>query len=260
MGYKLDLNTPKTFNEKLQWLKLYDRKEIYTKMVDKYEAKEYVSNIIGREYIVKTLGIYDKFDDINFRELPNKFVIKCTHDSGGVIICKDKEKFNVKRAKNKINKKLRQNFYYNAREWPYKNVKPRIIIEEYLENINNEGLADYKIMCFNGKAMCSFVCIERDSTTGVKINFYDRSWNKMDVERHYKNFNKNIERPKNYDKMIEFSEKLAKNIKFLRVDFYEINGKLYFGELTFYPGAGYEEFNPFEYDKLLGSWIDLKGE
>lgn len=260
MKYRLNLEHPKTFNEKLQWLKLYDRKDIYTKMVDKYEVKKYVASIIGEEYIIPTLGVYNKFEDINFSQLPNQFVIKCTHDSGGIVICKNKETFNFKQAKKKLEKNLKQNFYYKAREWPYKNVKPRIIVEKYIEDVNNKDLKDYKLMCFNGKVKCSFVCLERNSKSGLKIDFYDENWNKMNFSRHYKNSNQETKKPNNYEKMVEFSERLSKGTKFLRVDFYEIKDQLYFGELTFYPGAGYEEFTPFEYDEILGNWIDLGGE
>lgn len=260
MKYKLKLENPKTFNEKLQWLKLYDRKDIYTKMVDKYEAKKYVASIIGEEYIIPTLGVYNQFEDIDFSQLPNQFVIKCTHDSGGIVICKNKETFDFKQAKKKLERKLKQNFYYNAREWPYKNVKPRIIVEKYIEDVNNKDLTDYKLMCFNGKVKCSFVCIERNSKSGLKIDFYDENWEKMNFARHYRNSNKETKKPNNYEKMVEFSEQLSKGTKFVRVDFYEIKDQLYFGELTFYPGAGYEEFTPFKYDELLGSWIDLEGE
>lgn len=260
MKYKLDLENPKTFNEKLQWLKLYDRQDRYTKMVDKCEAKKYVANIIGDEYIIPTLGVYDRFEDINFSQLPNQFVLKCTHDSGGIVICKNKNKFNCKQAKKKLEKNLKQNFYYTAREWPYKNVKPRIIVEKYMKDVDNEDLTDYKLMCFNGKVKCSFVCLERNSKSGLKVDFYDRNWKKMNFSRHYKNSKQETNKPTNYEKMVKFAEQLSNGTKFIRVDFYEIKNKLYFGELTFYPGAGYEEFTPFEYDEILGSWINLKGE
>ena len=161
IGKKLNLENPKTFNEKLQWLKLNDRKDIYTTMVDKYEVKDYVANIIGKEYVIPTLGIYDKFEDINFENLPNQFVMKCTHDSGSTIVCKDKSKLNIKQIKNKLNKFLKKNFYYEGREWPYKNVKPRIIIEQYMENDNGTPIADYKFYCFSGKSNYVMVCTER---------------------------------------------------------------------------------------------------
>lgn len=257
IGKKLNLKNPQTFNEKMQWLKLNDRKEIYTTMVDKYDVKKYVANIIGEEYIIPTIGVYDNFDNINFDELPNKFVIKCTHDSGGVAVCKDKSTFNIEIARKKINDCLKKNFYYLGREWPYKNVKPRIIIEKFLDDEKNEDLIDYKIMCFNGKAQCSFLCLNRRSKEGLNVDFYDLNWNKMPFERHYKQSNIVMEKPENYDLMIELAEKLAKNIPFVRVDFYDIKGKVYFGELTFYPGSGMEEFNPEEWDKKLGDLLVL---
>lgn len=257
MDRKLDLKNPRTFNEKLQWLKLYNRNPLYTTMVDKYEVKSYVSSIIGSEYIIKTLGIYEDFDDIDFSKLPDRFVIKCTHDSGGVVICKDKSKFDISKARKKINECLKSNFYFMGREWPYKNVKPRIIIEEFLDNHDNNDLNDYKFMCFNGKFKCSFVCTERRSDDGLKVTFFDKNWNVMPFERHYSKSKKKIEKPKNYNKMIELSEKLAKKMPFVRIDFYEVEGKIYFGEITFFPGNGTEEFTPEKYDYVLGSWIRL---
>lgn len=257
MKKKLNLENPQTFNEKLQWLKLNEKKDIYTTMVDKYEAKKYVANLIGEEYIIPTIAVYDKFDDIDFNKLPNQFVIKCTHDSGGVVLCKDKEKFDINIAKQKIERCLKKNYFYDGREWPYKNIKPRIIIEKYMSDSKNEDLIDYKIMCFNGIPRCSFTCSNRRSKEGLNVDFYDIEWNKMPFERHYKNSKDIIKKPKNYDLMIELSKKLSKETKFLRVDFYEIEGKLYFGELTFFPGGGMEEFTPEEWDRKLGDMIDI---
>lgn len=250
---KLNLDNPQTFNEKLQWLKLYDRNPKYTKMVDKYEVKEYVSNIIGKQYIIPTLGVWDKFENIDFEKLPNQFVLKCTHDSGGIVICKDKNKFNYKDAERKINECLKRNYYYAGREWPYKNVKPRIIAEKYMEQKSKEELKDYKIMCFSGRAKCSFVCSDRYSKEGLKVTFFDLNWNKLPFERHYPSSSEKIDKPSNYNLMIKLSEELAQDIPFIRVDWYEIDGKLYFGELTFYPGSGFEEFTPKEWDTTLGS-------
>ena len=256
IGKKLNLKNPQTFNEKLQWLKLYDRKDVYTTMVDKYEVKKYVANIIGEEYIIPTLGIYDKFEDIDFNKLPNQFVMKCTHDSGSTIICKDKNEFNIDEAKKKINKCLKHNYYYSFREWPYKNVKPRIIIEKFMKS-NEIGLRDYKIMCFNGKVKCSFVCLNRYSSEGLNIDFFDLEWKKMPFKRHYENSKEKIEKPINYELMINLSEKISEKSEFMRVDWYEIDQKLYFGEITFFPGAGFEEFEPEEYDKILGDMLEL---
>jgi hypothetical protein len=254
---KLDIENPKAFNEKLQWLKLYDRNPLYTKLVDKYEVRKYITKTLGEEYLIPLIGVWDKFEDIDFSKLPNQFVLKCTHDSGGLVICTDKEKLDVEAGKKRINRCLRRNFYYMYREWPYKNVKPRIICERYMLDESGLDLKDYKFMCFNGKVKCSFVCLNRHSSTGLNVDFYDMDWKPIPFERHYKNSGSVIAQPKNFDKMIEFAEKLSKGIPFVRVDFYETNGQLFFGELTFYPGSGFEEFTPESYDYLLGSWIEL---
>ena len=256
MGKTLNLDNPKTFNEKLQWLKLNDRKKEYSTMVDKIAVKEYISNVIGENYVIPTIGVYDKFDDIDFNELPNQFVLKCTHDSGGVVICKDKLKLNKKEARKKINKFLKRKYYYAHREWPYKNVKPRIIIEEYMKDKNSEELIDYKVMCFNGKAKIIFTCTERFGG-GLKVTFFDLNWNKLPFKRHYPTSEKQISKPKCLKEMVNLSERLSKGVPFVRVDWYEINGKLFFGEYTFYPGAGLEEFTPDKWDSKLGDLIDL---
>ena len=231
-------------------------------MVDKYEAKKYVADIIGEEYIIPTLGVWNNVEDIEFESLPNQFVLKCTHDSGGVIICKDKKNFNIENAKKKLKDSLKQNFYYKGREWPYKNVKPRIIAEKFMYDENTEDLNDYKFMCFNGQVKCSFTCTERRSSSGLKVTFFDKEWHKMPFERHYPSSNKEIKKPINYDLMLRISEKLSQDMDFVRVDLYEINGKVYFGELTFFPGCGMEEFIPDKWDNILGSWLALpkKGE
>jgi len=251
----LNLQTPQTFNEKLQWLKLNDRKDIYTKMVDKYEAKSYVSKIIGNKYIIPTLGIYNNFDEIDFNKLPNQFVIKCTHDSGGLVIVTDKSKLDIKKAKKKINKSLKRNYYYLGREWPYKNVKPRIIVEKYMKDNKDTSMRDYKFFCFNGNPYCILLCNDRN--TELKETFFDLNWKILPFKRPNHSIDTNIEKPHNLDKMIEFSKKLSLNIPFLRVDFYEINGNLYFGELTFYPAGGFSKFEPEEWDLKLGNLIDL---
>lgn len=256
MGKKLDLKNPKTFNEKLQWLKINDKNKEYTKMVDKYEVKKYVSDLIGKEYVIPTLGIYEKFDDIKFDELPNQFVIKCTHDSGGIIICHNKREFNIKEAKRKIDKSLKVNYYYFGREWPYKNIKPRIIVEKYMVDESKTELKDYKFFCFYGEPRLMFVATNRGKDT--KFNFYDLEFNKLPVKQHYNNSDKKILKPKGFEKMIELSRKLSENIPHVRVDFYDINGKVYFGELTFYHFSGMEKFEPEEYDKKLGDMLDLR--
>jgi len=256
MDKKLNLENPTTFNEKLQWLKINDRNSKYIKMVDKYEAKKYISSIIGEEYIIPTLGVWDKFDDINFDSLPNQFVLKCTHDSGGVVIVKDKSKMDFDKARKKIAKSLKKNFYWRGREWPYKRIKPRIIAEEYLVDESGVELKDYKVMCFNGKVKCTFVCSNRKQ--GLNIDIYDENWNLMPFERlNHPQSGNLIKKPENYDLMVKMAEKLSENIPFLRIDFYNINGKLYVGELTFYPANGMEGFKPETFDEIMGSWLNL---
>lgn len=255
MGKPLNLNDPKTFNEKLQWLKIHNRKPEYTTMVDKYAVKQYVADRIGEQYIIPTLGVWEHFDDIDFDNLPKQFVLKCTHDSGGIVICRDKSKLDKKTAKKKLEYYLKRKYYYIHREWPYKNVKPRIIAEKYMTNGDGEDLNDYKLMCFNGKVKTTFVCSDRFSKDGLKVTFYDTDWRRMPFERHYPASKTEIDKPQTYEEMVILAEKLSFGIPFVRVDFYEINGNIYFGELTFFPGSGYEEFTPEEWDKTLGNWI-----
>ncbi len=261
LNKKLDLSNPQTFNEKLQWLKLHDRKKIYTTMVDKYEAKKYVASIIGEEYIIPTIGIYERFDDIDFDKLPNQFVIKCTHDSGGLVICKDKSQIDIKTARKKINRSLKRNYFYGGREWPYKNVKPRIIIEKYMEDKKNKIMRDYKIFCFNGKPEIMYLSegLEDHATAG--ISFYDMDFKLTDCKRKdYRQISYIPEKPKNWERMKKYSAILSKGIPHLRVDWYEINGKLYFGELTFYTQTGMIPFEDESWDKKLGNLIKLDQE
>ena len=257
MGSKLNLDNPRTFNEKLQWLKLYDRKDIYTKMVDKYEAKKYVADIIGKGYIIPTIGIYDKFDDINFSELPNQFVIKCTHNSGGLVIVKDKKKLDIKGVKRKINRSLKRKYYYHGREWPYKNVKPRIIIEKYMEDENDGELRDYKLFCFNGRFEIMFIATNRHGDGDTYFDFFDRSFKHLPFTNGHPNAPRVPHKPQNFNKMIKLAERLSKNIPQVRVDFYDVDGKIYFGEMTFSHWSGMMPFDPEEWDEKLGDLIDL---
>lgn len=262
MGKELNLNNPQTFNEKIQWLKLYDRHPEYTMMVDKYAAKQYVASKIGYEYIIPTLGVWTKFDDIDFDKLPNKFVLKCTHDSGGLVICKDKSKLDIAAAKRKIEHCLKRKYYYIHREWPYKNVPPRIIAEKYMtDNVNtstNETLKDYKFYCFNGIPDYLYVSDNMDDHSKAKVCFMNTEWEKASFGRtDYKKFDQVPEKPQQFEKMKELVQELSKDIPFLRVDFYEINKRIYFGELTFHPCAGYMPFDPKEWDEKLGELVIL---
>lgn len=257
-GKKLDLENPKTFNEKLQWLKLYDRKPEYTAMVDKCEAKKYVAERIGQEYIIPTLGVWDRFEDIDFDQLPNQFVLKCTHDSGGLVICKDKSKLNMHNARHRIERSLQRNFFWVGREWPYKDVKPRIIAEQYLVTNQGKDLPDYKMFMFEGKLFCTLVCTERNSQSGLKEDFYDPQWNHLEMRRpNHDNSAERHAKPENYEQMVALAQKLAKDIPFIRVDFYNLNGRLYFGELTFFPASGFEGFAPQQWDAEMGELLKL---
>lgn len=256
---ELDLENPKTFNEKMQWLKLNDRKDIYTTMVDKYEVKKYVSDIIGEEYVIPTLGIWNNFDEINFEQLPNQFVLKCTHDSGGLVICKDKSKLDIKKAKKIINKCLKQNYYYKTREWPYKNVKPRIIAEQFVEDNNDKELRDYKFFCFNGEPKLMFIASGRQNPNSETcFDFYDMDFNHLNILNGHPMAKIEIHKPINFEKMKELSRTLSQNIPILRVDFYEVNGKILFGELTFSHWGGIIPFEPEEWDYKIGEWIEIK--
>lgn len=257
MSKKLNLNNPQTFNEKLQWLKINDRKDIYTIMVDKYEVKNYVSKKIGEEYLIPTIGIYNSFEEINFEKLPNQFVIKCTHDSGGLVICRDKTNLDVKKAKKKINKYLKRKYFYIHREWPYKNVKPRIIIEKYMEDEKDNELRDYKLFCFNGTYKMMFIATNRQGEGDTYFDFFDRDFNHLPFTNGHPNAPKLPHKPHNYKKMIELAEKLSANIPQVRVDFYEVNGKIYFGEMTFFHWSGLVPFEPEKWDIKLGDWIKL---
>lgn len=253
---KIDWVNPKTYNEKLQWLKLYDRRPEYTIMVDKYAAKEHVSKIIGSQYIIPTLGIWDRFDDIDFASLPDQFVLKCTHDSGGLVIVKDKSDFDMTAARKKIEACLKKNYFWKGREWPYKNVHPRIIAEKYMVDESNSELKDYKIYNFNGDP--KFIEVDYDRFKSHKRNIYNIDWDYLDIMMQYPNdSNKYISRPKALDIMLEAAKKLSKDIPHLRTDFYSIDDKIYFGEMTFYSSSGFMKITPDIWDERIGDWIEL---
>lgn len=254
---KLDLNNPITYNQKLQWLKLNDRKDIYTTMVDKEAVKKYVANIIGEEFIIPTLGVWDNFDEINFRLLPNQFVLKCTHDSGSIVICRDKDKFDKEKAHKSINKGMKRNLYWSGREWPYKNVKPRIIAEKFMLDKKTEELKDYKFYCFDGKVKVVVINSDRNTSKKTKGDFYDRNFNYLDFQWGFEHAEVKPGKPELFDDMIRIAEKLSKGIPEVRIDLYYCNGKIYFGEYTFFDGSGMTRFEPKEWDYKMGTFIKL---
>lgn len=262
VGKKLNLKTPTSISEKLQWLKLYNRKAEYTKMVDKYEMKAIVAEKIGKEHVIPALGVWDSFDKIDFSELPEKFVLKCTHDSGSVIICTDRSKFDKKRARKKLESALKRNYFWGGREWPYKNVTPRIMAEPYIEGLGNPDSIEYKITCFDGKLGFSTICTGvAHSTLNVRKNdFYDKDFNMLPFWAFYKHSENPItEKPDVLDEIIDYAEIIAEGVPYLRVDFYVLDGNVYFGEATFFTWSGFLKFEPKDedWDKKLGELLKL---
>lgn len=259
LGKKLNWKNPKTFNEKLQWLKLYDRNPAYCSMVDKYAAKQFAAERIGSQYVVPLLaGPWDSFDEIDFDALPEQFVLKTTHDCGGVWICTDKQKLDKRAAKAFFRKHLKNNYYLSGREWPYKNVKPRIFAELFLSELGNDDLRDYKFFCFDGVPKLMFIASERQSQDQeTKFDFYDMDFNHLPIINGHPNSPHPIVKPENFERMKELAAVLSDGIPHLRVDFYECGGRLYLGELTFSHWSGFIAFEPDEWDERIGSWIKL---
>lgn len=263
MRRKINWENPRYFTEKIQVLKLINRNPLYTTMVDKYAVKQYVSDIFGPEYIIPTLGIWDSPDEIDWAKLPNQFVLKTTHGGGGggVVICRNKEHLDILKAKEKLNLSLKFDIYREFREWPYKNVPRKVIAEQYMESTDYEGthdLTDYKFYCFNGEP--KYCQVIRDRNSCETIDFYDMKWQHQDfigLNPNVSNGLKSVSCPKQLLKMIEMCQVLSQGIPFLRVDLYEINGKVYFGELTFFPASGYGAFSPSEWDEILGRLINI---
>ena len=260
MAKELDLVEPKTLNEKLQWLKLHDHRPEYTMMVDKFGVRDYIQKVMGEEYLIPLLGVWESVDDIDFSALPDQFVLKCNHNSGlGMCICKDKSKLDVNKVKRELQKGMEQDYYLTGREWPYKNVQRKIIAEKFMKDIENDDLVDYKIHNFNGEPKFVLVCRDRFKNTGLTEDFYSIEWKKMDVKRPgIPNAKAILPRPEMLEKMLEFSRILAKDIPFLRTDFYVINQKIYFGELTFFPASGMVKFEPEKWDEEFGKWLEVK--
>lgn len=257
MKYPLDLANPKTFNTKLQWLKLHDRNPLYTKYVDKYEVRKFISEKIGNKYLIDLLGYWNTFDEIDFNKLPNQFVIKCTHDSQSVVICKDKNMLNIENTRKKIVTALSRNFYCGYREWPYKNVPPKIIAEKYMED-KNGAFVDYKFFCFNGYVDCVMVCLDRH-LNDTKFYFFDSQWKLKRLNIRGKNAPENfsIPKPDCIDEMFSIASILSREIPFVRVDLFECDGKVFFGELTFFHDAGFDGDLLPETDEYFGKLINL---
>lgn len=255
---KLHLTDPKTFNEKLQWLKLYDRRPIYTTIVDKYKVREYIAEKIGSEYLVPFHGAWDTEEEINFDILPDQFVLKCNHNSGiGMCICTDKSKLDIKKVKKELKRGLKQNYYKKEREWPYKDVPRKIIAEMFLKS-DEGGLTDYKVHCFNGEPKLILVCKDRFTVTGLTEDFYSEDWIHLNIKRPDIEWASSpIQKPEQLDEILQLSRTLSKDIPFLRVDFYIVEGKVYFSELTLYPASGFSSFEPQIWDDKLGEWLHL---
>jgi len=256
MNKDLNLDEPKTFNEKLQWLKLYGRKDEYTEMTDKYAMKDYVTRKIGEGHTIPILGVWNKFSDIDFSQLPNQFVLKCTHDSQSRIFCTDKNTFDFKAAKKKLTKCLRINYYYFEREYVYKNIKPKIIAEPLLsDGVSTNRLTDYKFFCFNG--VPKILCISKFTPEGAVADFFDMDFNHIDDPFQVHNDPITPKKPTCFDQMKKEASLFSKDIPQLRVDFYIIDGKPLIGEFTFFSCAGYESFKSDEWNETMGSWIKL---
>lgn len=259
LKYDLNLLSPNTFSEKIQWLKINDRKDIYTILVDKYKVREYIKEKLGEEYLIPLIGIWDDPDDIDFNKLPDQFVLKCNHNSGlGMCICKDKSKLDISKVRRELKKGLKQDYYLTGREWPYKNVSRKIIAEKYMKNEHETELKDYKFFCFNGEP--KYCQVISDRSTNETIDFFDMKWNHQEfigLNSKCSNSKYPIAKPVTFEKMKEFAYILAKNTKFVRIDFYEIERKLYFGEITFYPASGFGNFKPSEWNEKLGEMVNL---
>lgn len=258
-GRKLSLKTPKTFSEKLQWLKLYNRKPEQTIMVDKYAVRDFVAEKIGSEYLIPLLGVWDSPDDIEFDSLPEQFVLKCNHTSGaGLHICTDKSTLDKEAVKEDLKTAMNKDYYLTNREWPYKNVPRKIIAEKYMIDVSTNDLRDYKFFTFDGEPKFLFVASERHKEgSETKFDFFDMNYNHMDFTNGHPNAAELPQKPECFEEMISLARKLSEGTPHLRVDFYEIDGKVYFGELTFFHWSGMIPFNPVEWDYKLGEMLHL---
>lgn len=255
-GRKCDLKNPSTFNEKIQYLKLYNRKQVYTIMADKYLCKEYVGNLIGSKYVVPLVAVFNSTSEINIEELPSKFVIKTTHGCGGMIIQKGNGSIDYSSRFKELEKSLRSNYYNIGREWPYKNIKPRIIVEELLEDPSRDQIIVYKFFCFNGVPFIVQV-IQDDKKETETIDYFDMEWNLLDLKQNFPNSENHLSKPYSFDEMKDIAARLSIGFPFLRVDLYEVNRRIYFSEFTFFSDNGTKRFEPECWDSILGEKIDL---
>ncbi len=255
-GYKLDLNHPQTYNEKLQWLKLYDRKPEYTMYADKYRVREYIARTIGEQYLIPLVGIYKTANEIPWDKLPNRFVLKCNHASGTNIICKNKDNLDIASAEKQLNAWLKRNAFWGAREWCYKNIEPCIVCEEFIETEDGNTPDDYKFMCFNG--IPRFIQLHHDRYGEHTLDYYTPEWDKANLQRIDANTSaKDKEKPDKLEEMLAIARRLSENMYYARIDLFYVNGNIYFGEITLYPTGGLSTFTRYEDDLLLGSYIKL---
>lgn len=258
LGERLNLKRPVLYNEKLQWIKLYDREARYATFVDKIDVRTFVSGVIGDTYLIPAIQMADRAEDIDWASLPNRFVLKCTHGSSCNIICRDKTALDIDAAMGDIRAYMRRNWFDTSREWPYKDVKPRILIEEFLESGTGDVPLDYKIMCFHGKPY--YIIVDVDRYQGHKRNYYDPDWNLVPIFNRHPNYDGDIPRPEKLDEMLKIAEKLSKGLRHIRIDLYAILGKVYFGEMTFFHGYGMEVFRPRDFERHMGDLIEIGGE
>lgn len=260
-GERLNLKNPQTLNQKLQWLKLYDRRSNYVTLADKYQVRNFVSDRIGEGYLVKLYGVYETFDEIDFDDLPSKFVLKPNHTSGDYFLCQDKSQINYGELGEKVNYWLNRDYFIKHREWPYKNIERKIICEEFLTGDDERGLLDYKFLCFNGEPKYVQIFSYRMAGRTMAFDTYDLDWNLTPYSgKTYKSTGTKMQKPDNLDEMIGLARKLAKDIPFVRVDFYNPQGKIFFGEMTLYPGAGTARFDPYEADEVYGKLLTLPND
>lgn len=253
-GCWINLNNPKSFNEKLCWMKLNYRDPNLWKFADKFEAKKIVEERIGKDYVIPAYGVYSSFDEIDFDKLPNQFILKCTHDSGSYAICKEKRSFDKQTARKILERGLKRNYFYNSREWPYKNIPPRIVADTLLDDHSGHELRDYKWWCFNGEPKVMY-CTNK--AKDIFENFYDMDFKPLPISHGFRRNNPEFDKPSEFEKMKELAGKLSKGLPFVRIDFFDVNGIIYFGEFTFYDWGGNARIEPEEWNERLGSWITL---